>query len=55
MKFLGALTAAIAKIWNFLTFILKAGIIGAIVLVALAITMPENAIKVIEILKGLIP
>lgn len=55
MKFLEVLKAATTKIWHFLTFTIKVGLIGIFVLLALAILMPENAMRVIEIIKGLIP
>lgn len=46
-------TQAIAAIWQFTTFIIKVALLSAIALTVLAIIMPENAMKVIEIMKGL--
>lgn len=53
MKFLTALGEASKRLVNFITFAIKVGYIAAIVIVILAILMPDNVIKAIEILRGL--
>lgn len=44
---------AISAIWQFTTFIIKVTVLSVIVLTILAIIMPDNAFKLIEIMKGL--
>jgi hypothetical protein len=55
MKVLGFIGKVLVGIWQLIELLIKVGIIAVVVIVILTILMPENAIKALEILRGLIP
>lgn len=44
---------AITALWRFISFLVKVSLIAAIVILILSVIMPDNALKVVEIIKGL--
>jgi predicted MFS family arabinose efflux permease len=54
MKFFSIIGKAIAKAWGFCTTIFKICLIASIVMFILTIFMPDNVMKAIEIVRGLI-
>ena len=51
---LATLLKAIGKLWKFATNTITICLIASIVLFGLSILMPDNALKAVEIIKGLI-
>jgi hypothetical protein len=43
----------ISALWQFITFMVKVCLLTAVVVLILSIIMPDNALKVVEIIKGL--
>lgn len=44
---------AIKAIWRLISFTIKVCLLAAVVVLVLSVIMPDNAIKVVEIIKGL--
>jgi ABC-type phosphate transport system auxiliary subunit len=54
MKIVEMIAKAINKVWNFISLIAIIGLISAVVLFGISVFMPDNVVKVIEIIKGLL-
>ena len=54
MKFFEVMAKAVNKIWNFTSTMLMICSISAFALFGIAMFMPDNAVKVIEMIKGLL-
>lgn len=54
MKFLELVTKGIGKVWRFVTSIVMVCLISAVVLFCIAVFMPDNVLKAIEIIKGIV-
>lgn len=53
MKVLAAIGRAIVKLWRFCSGTIKICVGMAFILLVLAIIMPDNVLKVIEIIRGI--
>ena len=47
------IAGAITALWRFITFTVKVCLLTAVVVLILSVIMPDNALKVVEIIKGL--
>ena len=54
MKFFGNIAKAIDKIWRFCTRLIVIALFMAFILFLLAVIMPDNVLKAVEILKSLL-
>lgn len=55
MKVFEIIGKVIVAIWKFVTMLIQISLIATFAIVILTILMPENAMKAIEIVNGLIP
>ena len=54
MKFFEVITRAVSKVWRFISTVCTIGLVAVFVLLAIALIMPDNLVKVIEIFKGIL-
>lgn len=55
MKLIEIIASAIGKIWSLCSIILVIALLAGIIIFGLTVFMPDNVLRAIDIIKGLIP